>query len=290
MKKIFLILFLPALFFSQTKKEQIIILNGKIDSLKYENFNQSLKISELNSQNSELINSNSRLLKEKQSLTSENDSLRNNQKKYIAEKQILINKLKDLQDSLQNIQSQQSITKKKTDWELLELKGKVKSKTTSFWEGDPYAMKCQDEYESSNFDIFFNESGYITEEKRYSWDDPQKKQSYTIVKSVFDNYGNKLESRTIENGKLNGLSKYRNGKLFETIYYDNNKIYWSEAYYYDELGNKIEERGNNYAPNFTSSWEKKFKYDAIGNIIEIKYSDNGKQSYLIKYKIEYYNP
>lgn len=43
--------------------------------------------------------------------------------------------MKVLQDSLQNIQPQQSITKKKTDWELLELKGKVKSIVTYFSEG-----------------------------------------------------------------------------------------------------------------------------------------------------------
>ena len=77
MNKMLLFSLVSFLSFAQSKKEQIIILTGKIDSLKYENFNHSLKISELNAQNSELINSNSRLLKEKQSLISENDSLRN---------------------------------------------------------------------------------------------------------------------------------------------------------------------------------------------------------------------
>lgn len=290
MKKIFFILLLPVLFSSQSKKEQIIILNGKIDSLKYENFNHSLKISELNSQNSELINSNSRLMKEKQSLISENDSLKNNQKKAIAEKQDFLNRLKVLQDSLQNIQSQMSIVKKKTDWELMGLKGKVKSKTTYYWNGAIYYdYECDNNYSSLNIDLLFNDTGGIIEYKAYNSENSLRRSLQSREINKYDGTGNRIESKTYdENGKLSSLSIFSGRKEIESKYYDENgKVRLRFVYVYDDYGNKIaekqyDEKGKLYSQNI-------FLFDSKGNIIEEKYFEDGTLQSHLKYKIEYYN-
>ena len=243
-KKIFfpLLLFLAINLNAQSKKELIVILNTRIDSLKTvllkeSEFNTN-KISELNLQ----INNNSSeisvLTNDLNKAKSENNNLNN--KIVLLEKDIeakiiennnLAQKIKKTNDSLKN------------DLTEAGLKGKVK---------------------------FYSESKYKLVEKFGAIEKKSLSDKSTFKYNV---KGNMIEwNQYNANGSLSSKSKYdEKGNMIESISYNaNGSLFSKQTYKYDEKGNMIEDIS--YDADDGSLWSKKtYKYDEKGN--EIEYND-----------------
>ena len=184
--------------------------------------------------------------------------------------------------------AQQSSQKsKQTDWEKLNLQGKIKS----------YTEKKEGQFSTTLYTIF-NERGYIVEKGKYTSLTPNKKEVAETLE--YDDNNNLI--KTIEHSDRNHYQVYiygNNGKLLEEqrwakpLHGSHSKVdemTVSRKYRYQSKGSEE----NIYVTNFSSygsssteQLEKTVRYDKQGNIIwEMSYK-NGENSVLKEFAYEY---
>ena len=292
-KKISLFLILAINLSAQSKKEIIVILNSRIDSLKTvllkeSEFNTN-KISELNLQINNNTSKISVLTNDLNKANSENNNLKNKTvllgkdiKAKIIENNNLAQKIKKTNDSLYPfiIRAKKNGIKptKKSDLEKRGIKGKVK-KILIDGGYDKNGLHIEStiqifnesgniiEYSNSNFKYttLYNSTGNMIEE--YSYNADRTLTSKTTYK--YDEKGNMIKNNGYKaDGSLTSKTTYKydeNGNLIEEICEDNSgELLYKFTKEYDEIGNNI--KSGDY--NGMDYIESILIYDENGNCIK----------------------